>query len=220
MRFRPEGLTANAWAVKAGVSRNFWNDLKRHGNPSRRTLEKLLAAAGSSLAEFEALRIDRPIAVQGAGPAGLGEQGRAWRPAPLAPLPLVATSAAGWWGKPDRQIELLRIARNEIVDQLPRPASLATDPEAYAVTMIGNSMWPRFRSGRRLAISPGSSAQVGDDVLVVLPSSADEDEQVLVKELVGRSADGIQLRQFNPDFTFQVDGAEVLALHKIAGELF
>ena len=55
MRFRPDGLTANAWAVKAGVSRNFWNDLRRHGNPSRRILEKLLAAADSSLAEFEAL---------------------------------------------------------------------------------------------------------------------------------------------------------------------
>ena len=57
MRFKPAGLTANAWAVKAGISRNFWNDLRRHGNPSRRTLEKLLSAADSSLAEFEALRV-------------------------------------------------------------------------------------------------------------------------------------------------------------------
>ena len=45
MRFKPAGLTANGWAVKAGISRAFWNDLKRHGNPSRRTLEKLLSAA-------------------------------------------------------------------------------------------------------------------------------------------------------------------------------
>ena len=53
MRLRPEDLTPNAWAVKAGVSRTVWSDMRRHGNPSRRTLEKLLAAAGSSLAEFE-----------------------------------------------------------------------------------------------------------------------------------------------------------------------
>ena len=57
MRFLPDGMTANAWAVKAGVSRTIWADLRRHGNPSRRTLEKLLSAAGSSLAEFEALRV-------------------------------------------------------------------------------------------------------------------------------------------------------------------
>ena len=57
MRLKPEGLSPNAWAVKAGVSRTVWSDMRRHGNPSRRTLEKLLAAAGSSLAEFEALRI-------------------------------------------------------------------------------------------------------------------------------------------------------------------
>ena len=41
---------------QGGVSRTVWADLKRHGNPSRRTMEKLLQAAGSSLAEFEALR--------------------------------------------------------------------------------------------------------------------------------------------------------------------
>ena len=51
----PEGLSPNAWAVKAGVSRTVWADMRRHGNPSRRTLELLLAAADSSLAEFEAL---------------------------------------------------------------------------------------------------------------------------------------------------------------------
>ena len=52
MRFKPESLSPNAWAVKAGVSRSVWSDMRRHGNPSRRTLQKLLAAAGSSLAEF------------------------------------------------------------------------------------------------------------------------------------------------------------------------
>ena len=57
MRFKPDGLTANGWAVKAGVSRSVWADMRRHGNPSRRTLAKLLAVAGSSLAEFEALQV-------------------------------------------------------------------------------------------------------------------------------------------------------------------
>src|SRR6187455_3069515 len=85
MRFKPDRLTPNAWAVRAGVSRTVWADMKRHGNPSRRTLEKLLAAAGSSLAEFEALRIG---AATGAPPppaaSGVGEaRRRGWAQAPL-----------------------------------------------------------------------------------------------------------------------------------------
>ena len=67
MRFKPDGLTANGWAVKAGVSRTIWADLRRHGNPSRRILEKLLGAAEASLAEFEALRVGQDVAPYSAG---------------------------------------------------------------------------------------------------------------------------------------------------------
>ena len=59
MRFKPEGMTPNGWAMKAGVSRTVWSDMRRHGNPSRRTLEKLLGAAGSSLAIARPLTVGR-----------------------------------------------------------------------------------------------------------------------------------------------------------------
>ncbi|MFL6723157.1 MAG: hypothetical protein ACJ8E7_03340, partial [Sphingomicrobium sp.] len=88
MRFKPDRLTANAWAVQAGVSRTIWADLRRHGNPSRKTLEKLLSAAGSSLAEFEALRIGQAATKAVLKEAGLAENGPRWRPAPLKPIPL------------------------------------------------------------------------------------------------------------------------------------
>ena len=76
MRLKPQGWTANAWAVRAGVSRTVWTDMRRHGNPSRRTLEKLLTAAGSSLAEFEAPRVgdafQRPEPVKNLAESPLG----------------------------------------------------------------------------------------------------------------------------------------------------
>src|SRR3954464_12564985 len=96
MRFKPEHLTANAWAVKAGVSRTVWTDMRRHGNPSRRTLEKLLVTVGSSLAEFEALRLGpepRQLAANAAG--HVGDMRWGWAQAPLPPLPLVASSLGG-----------------------------------------------------------------------------------------------------------------------------
>lgn len=124
MRFKPEGLSANAWAVKAGVSRTVWADMRRQENPSRRTLEKLLTAAGSSLAEFEALRVgvEPNYLSNNAGSVGEGAQ-RAWNPAQPQPLPLLATTLAGDWGSPGSRIELLEIENGRRSSGYPvRPA--------------------------------------------------------------------------------------------------
>jgi SOS-response transcriptional repressor LexA len=221
MRFKPDGLSANAWAVKAGVSRTVWSDMRRHGNPSRRTLEKLLAVAGSSLAEFEALRVGaepRPLGVR-LGSVGEGGQ-RGWNSAQPLPLPLLATALAGEWGTPGSRIELLEIENERWIERLPRPLSLAVDGEAYAITVVGDSMWPRFRPGRRIAVSPRSPIAIGDDVLVILAKrSSAGNRLVLLSELVRRTSTHIELRQFNPDATLSVSTAEVETIHKVCGEL-
>ena len=224
MRFKPEGLTPNAWAVTAGVSRTVWADMRRHGNPSRRTLEKLLTAAGSSLAEFEALRVGRAPVREPAAAAGLSDRtAGSWGGQQLPPLPLLATAIAGEWGDPDRKVELTELRSEDLVDKVARPVSLANDPNAYAITIVGDSMWPRFRPGRRVAVSSLSPVAVGDDVLVKLKQSHRQDPggavPILVKELVRRGGAGVELRQFNPDVTFEVAAADIEAIEKVLGEL-
>jgi SOS-response transcriptional repressor LexA len=225
MRFKPEGMSPNAWAMKAGVSRTVWADMRRHGNPSRRTLERLLSAAGSSLAEFEALRISGPAAAdEGSRSSFQDRQGAPWGSAQLPNLPLIATEIAGEWGNPGSRIELTKLRAGELVDRLPRPASLARDPSAYAITAVGDSMWPRFRPGRRLAVSPKAPVAIGDDVVVKLkgPEGAgagDGAVSALIKELVRRSSSGVELRQFNPDVRFEVPAADIAAIEKVIGEL-
>jgi SOS-response transcriptional repressor LexA len=219
MRFKPDGLTPNGWAMKAGVSRTVWSDMRRHGNPSRRTLEKLLTAAGSSLAEFEALRIgERPAAV---APAGLADRGGSpWRGSQLPPVPLIASGLAGEWSDSETEIELIELRPGEIIDQISRPVSLAHDPSAYAFTIVGNSMWPRFRAGRRVAVSPRAPVAIGEDVLVKLKgNAADPTLPALIGELVRKTTGGIELRQFNPDTVFVVQAADVAAVERIVGEL-
>ena len=218
MRFKPEGLTPNAWAVLAGVSRTVWADMRRHGNPSRRTLEKLLSAAGSSLAEFEALRIGAPAGSPVLASATLSDRGSApWRSAQFPPLPLLATAASG---QSRDAVALIEISTTEIVDRIARPATLAKDEHAYAVTIVGESMWPRFRPGRRVAVSPEAPVAVGDDVLVKLRSGGAAGKvQAVVKELVRNSSSGVQLRQFNPDMTFNIPADDVAAIEKVVGEL-
>lgn len=224
MRFRPEGVSPNAWAVMAGVSRTVWTDMRKHGNPSRRTLEKLLLAAGSSLAEFEALRVgpDPRRPVSSLAP-GFGDTNQGWTPAPVAPLPLISSGFGGEWGGVGSQIEITEIRPRDLLERLPRPPSLAHDPEAYALTIVSNSMWPRFRPRSHVAVSPRSAVAVGDDVLVRLRPAAgtghDGIERVLIMHLVKRTARTFDLRQFNPDLSVQVDTNEVDAILRIAGEL-
>lgn len=219
MRFKPEGMTPNGWATKAGVSRTVWSDMRRHGNPSRRTLEKLLTAAGSSLAEFEALRIRGGSESVAAGGAGLADRRGSWSSPQLPPLPLIATAFGGEWGDPANKVELTELRTSGIVDHVARPVSLANDASAYAITIVGDSMWPRFRPGRRVAVSAKLPVSVGDDVLVKLTSSSGEVIPSLVKELVRRSGSGIELRQFNPDVTFHVPAEEIDGIEKVLGEL-
>jgi hypothetical protein len=226
MRFRPDGLTPNGWAVNAGVSRSVWSDMRRHGNPSRRTLAKLLAVAGASLAEFEALQVgEGPKADASAAKLEGVSDARVpgWRPAPLAPVPLATTAMGGEWGDRSRHIEMTEIA-GEAAGQLTRPASLAGDGDAYALTIVGDSMWPRFRPGRRVIVSPKAPVAIGDDVVVRLREGVAGGRRravrILIKELVRRTAGFVELRQFNPDVSFRVEGSEVAAIHKVVGEAF
>lgn len=221
MRFKPEGMTPNAWAMKAGVSRTVWADMRRHGNPSRRTLDKLLTAAGSSLAEFEALRLQhRPFGQPVAG-SGLADRAHPWVSPNLPGLPLLASSIGGEWGGAGSGIELTELRTAEIVEKVPRPATLANDPAAYAITILGDSMWPRFRPGRRIAISPRAAVAIGDDVLVKLKHRDDQSglSAVLIKELQRKSSSGVELRQFKPDTTFHVPLEQIDAIEKVMGEL-
>ncbi len=80
-------------------------------------------------------------------------------------------------------------------------------------------MWPRFRPGRNVAVSPRSPVAIGDDVLVRLHPRDGRDDLVLVKELVRRTASFLELRQFNPESSFRVDMADVQAIGKVAGEV-
>src|SRR5689334_5054630 len=201
MRFKPDGLTPNAWAMKAGVSRTVWSDMRRHGNPSRRTLDKLLTAAGSSLAEFEALRVGERPAVDSHGVGLADHGGSSWGAAQIPPLPLVASAIAGEWGDAAAHIELTELRPGEIIERLSRPVSLAQDSSAFAFTVVGNAMWPRFRPGRRVAVSPKSAAAIGDDVMLKLKSNEADPSctAVLIGELRGRTTEALELRQFNPD---------------------
>jgi hypothetical protein len=144
--------------------------------------------------------------------------------APLPTIPLVGSAIGMKSFDPERDIELTELDMGDVLDQVARPASLARDKQAYALTIIGDSMFPRFEPGRRVIVSPRAPISINDDVIVQLKSGngddADRVSTVLIKRLVRRSASFIELRQFNPDVTFQVEQKRIAAIHKVVGEVY
>lgn len=158
-------------------------------------------------------------------PAGLADHHAAkWGAAPLPPIPLLGTAMAGEWDDAGH-IEMTELDLGDILDRVRRPQSLAGDDKAYAVTIVGDSMYPRFRPGRRVIVSPRAPVSIGDDVIVQLLGDVDDygEERVvrvLIKELVRRSSSQVELRQFNPDATFKVPADKVAGIHKVIGEIY
>lgn len=144
----------------------------------------------------------------------------------LPAIPLLGSAIAMQSFDPEHHIELTELDASEVLDDVARPASLARDGEAYALTVVGDSMWPRFRPGRRVIVSPKAPVSIGDDVVVQLRGTEGDEEHrervsmVLVKELVKRNSSYIELRQFNPDVTFKVEAERVAKIHKVVGEVF
>jgi phage repressor protein C with HTH and peptisase S24 domain len=232
LALKPNGMTLNAWTVKAGVGRSIFTEIRRHGNPTAETLQKLLDAIGVSLGELYAQMPPAPVRSEVRGTGLVSEKDvhdARWGLGNLPAVPLVGSAVGGASDDLDEHVELTELHLGEVLDYLARPAGLANDPGAYAVTVVGDSMVPRYKPGERCFVSPRSSVGIGDDVIVQLrgngdAAGADPDfssrvTMVLVKELVRRGATFIELKQHNPDMTFKVPMARVAAVHRISGRL-
>jgi phage repressor protein C with HTH and peptisase S24 domain len=220
-RLKPDNMSEAEWARKAGVSSSFFQDVKKGRRPRADNLEKVVEAIGMSPAQFYALEAPVRTEVEGVGLVGARDVHRAFfGEKPLPPLPLYGSAMGGEYGDTDEHIELTELQLHEVLDHLARPASMANDPEAYALTIVGDSMEPRFKPGERVAVSPRASLAIGDDVVVQLRGTNGEDDRVqlvLIKELVRRGADYVELRQHNPPVTFRIPMNRVVSLHKVRG---
>ena len=89
--------------------------------------------------------------------------------------------------------------------------------------IVGDSMWPRFRPGRRVAVSAEDARRdrrrrPGEAQRSSPAGAGGGAVSALIKELVRRSGSGVELRQFNPDVTFKVEAADIAAIEKVLGE--
>lgn len=106
----------------------------------------------------------------------------------------------------------------EVVGHVDRPPVLTDVPKGYAIYVVGSSMEPRYYPGETVYVNPGRPAKSGDFVIVQLHPLADgEPPRALIKRLAKQTPTKLVLEQFNPPKTFDVERAEVYAVHRIVG---
>ena len=98
------------------------------------------------------------------------------------------------------------------IDYITRPHSLRHVRDAYAIYMIGDSMFPRFRPGQLLHVNPYKPAQPGAGVVVTKTDNA-----VLIKEFVRRTETTLVLQQYNPATELKYPLSEIRDLHTVVG---
>jgi phage repressor protein C with HTH and peptisase S24 domain len=192
------GLSTSALARKAGLDPTSFNISKRRTNdgrtrwPSTESLAKILAATGARLDEFTAL-------VSGA--RALTDS----RPKSRTKIPLIGMAQAGGSGFFDDG----GYPAGAGWEQVELPAT--TDPNAYALSIAGESMLPVYREGDVIVVSPAAPIRAGDRVVARVADGA-----VMAKLLVRRTATRVELASLNPDFPdLRYATHEVQWMHRI-----
>lgn len=230
------GMTEREASLKAVGKPDLIRDMKRRrGLAGSERMERLATLLGTSstwllyggmegpILDRDSLNPDGTVKTEVRGTRMSAEDVReAWiSPQPHKPVPLLGSAFGGEW---EDEIEMTELHLAEVLDYLGRPPSMQTDPDAYCVEIVGESMSPRFEPGERAYVSPRSAVSIGADVIVQLKGAGEEDladrvVMVLIKRLVKRSPKFIELRQFNPDMTFRVPIERVAAVHRVKGRL-
>lgn len=113
------------------------------------------------------------------------------------------------------RVERTIIEMTDVIDHALRHPGIAGDMNAYCLTVVGNSMSPRWDDGDPIYVSTKRQAGLGDYVVLQIRDGSEEVICALVKRLVGRMADAYELEQFNPPIRFRVEKSMVARIHPV-----
>jgi phage repressor protein C with HTH and peptisase S24 domain len=182
-----KGMSPSGLAKRAGLDATTFNKSKRTTRdgklrwPSTESVSKVLTATGTTMGEFLA----DIIRAEGNS---------------LQRIPVIGHTQAGAAGFFDDAGYPVGSGWDEI--SFPD----VSDPNAYALTVSGDSMKPVYRDGDMVVVSPNSSIRRGDRVVVKTV-----DGEVMAKELVRRTAKRVELHSLNPEFEDRTLAPEQIA---------
>lgn len=134
-------------------------------------------------------------------------------------LPIYGTALGAPRMVAGEAIEQTTLNQGEVIDYVRRPSVLNHRTDVYGLYVVGSSMSPAYTEGATVFAETKRPPMIGDDVIVYLRQ---EDEYgdvrarcVLIKRLVKRSSDYLELEQFNPALTFRIPMSEVFRYDRV-----
>ena len=112
------------------------------------------------------------------------------------------------------------IINRDPLEYIERPYELRHIPKAYAVYIVGESMFPEFEPGDRALVNPALPAIPG--VTCIFQGGQDEGEhgrEATIKRLVRRKDDAWHVRQWNPDSEFDLPFSKWGLAERVVGKI-
>jgi len=135
-------------------------------------------------------------------------------------LPVYGTALGAEIMVDGEAIEQTTLNTAEVIEYRKRPIISNGIDRTYGLYVQGSSMYPAHREGAFLFVQRDAVLRIGDDVVVYMrPRDESDDGEtatcVLVKRLVRRSAQYVELQQFEPALTFRLAMSDILRIDRV-----
>jgi len=212
MALKPADLAETKWAEMAGLNRGLFTNLKSKGGSIRSdNLRKLLSVIGRTEADLTDVPESNaaPVHFEGASIERLPRD-----------MPVFGTALGAEMIVEGEAIEQTMLNSGDVIEYRKRPIIANGVDRIYGLYVQGSSMYPAHRDGAFLYAQRGASLRIGDDVVVYLRPQNEEDDgaratHVLIKRLIRRSAQYVELEQFQPAKTFRIAMGSVLRIDRV-----
>jgi hypothetical protein len=174
------------------------------------TVDDIMAGTATTVGRSERPKANgRPVEFEGASLAEVRND-----------LPVFGTALGAEMLVDGERIEQTTLNTGDIIEYRKRPPVSHGVEKVYGLYVQGASMYPAHRDGAFLFVQRDARLRVDDDVVVYLrPKDESDDGEraacVLVKRLVKRSAQFVELEQYNPAKVFRIAMDDVLRIDRV-----
>ena len=207
-----KGISQTDLSNQTGVSQSVISKIERGAlkSPGYEKLEALAAYLECSVADF----IDDPKrSVEGTAEVISQPQ----KVTMVADLPLLGLITDKVFDNrfTTSPIQLSQLMLTEVMTK--RPPFLEGLNKSYAVRQLGDEMSPRYRQNEILYITPEIEPTAGDDVMIVVDASDENQRYGFVRELVSSENGHVLVRQHSPVKDQKISKHEIAEMHLVFG---
>lgn len=218
-RLKELNLSPRAASLHVSTNADLFRSVIRKGDAANPTMETLADMARALGWTVEELLGEEPPASRSESPGtavAIPDM-----PYPVSPknVPVMGTAMGSLVAE---KFEGFEVHKDSPVAYVHRPPSLMAVPDAYAIYVVGDSMYPMHSPGDLRFVHPHKPPKPGSTVIVQTQHWEGDPGQAYIKVFRRRTPTSIILEQFNPAATIEIPIKYVVSVHYVPdlAELF